>query len=268
MVITSGFFSGGATWLVAGGITLSGAAIPVGNKASKIEVEAKEIAIGALSMIGALVSSKRVGGPRDFIGSFLDAYTYLKGTISYVKVISYKAPKSQPYVLLKYYPSALNEKTQTLSENSILKIEENGVSAEILDFSTPDIIISEEGVIGSRTGSITIKNTGVTEFNATGFITSYISASTRNNMSILYTVPLPSTPLPPKETRKLEFEYYGPSSTWFGTSYLMKASITLVTQSGEVSISSVISTYYIGTSDDITNLRQQSKVLLDGNYGF
>lgn len=260
MLTLTGFITGGSTWVI-GGVLMSGASYLGSRQAKKYQVEASEVAIGANT--ATAMRLMQYNGPNNIAGAFADAFTRVSDAIGRVEI------GLPPLLNIDNNPT-LGGSLQLASAPTINPVSspETGVSGEILTLSTPDIAIPEGDTMGSGTGSITIKNTGAIEVNATGLITAYIPISNPSEMPDLFTVSLPRVPLASGEVKTLEFEYFGPPSTWWGTNYLLEASVTLTTQTEQVAIGPATSLYYVGTQHEILSLQQQSEVLLEGVMDF
>ncbi len=250
--LISGLSTGGVTWMIGGSIVLGGLSGYAAHKATRYQVRADEAAIGLNTLVGLTLMTGE-GGARDITGCLFDLLGFMEGVLTEVELRAQGSTETT--ALYDYAPFSI-------------AVESPKPVGEVISLSTPDVIIPEGEEMGSGTGSITIRNNGALEARVTGLVTVYAPIRDQDRVLALSSFSLPSVKLAPGETRTLKFSYYGPASSWWGASYLVEALVTLITKDDCFSLAPAISSFYVGTQEEISSLRQKENVILEGIMDF
>ncbi|RLI40212.1 hypothetical protein DRO69_13215 [Candidatus Bathyarchaeota archaeon] len=244
LCIVGGFFTGGTTWWISGAIALGGISALTGFYGAKHEVTAEEIAVSVTTRMGVTLKNGK-NGPKDLMGCFFDCVGLIDNLLTGTSVQT--CNEAEAYNLYSYMFTPF--------------VAETSVSGSI-SLSTPNIIISQGEEKGTATGQIMIENTGSKEAQATGQITVYIPAGMQGRVLKIFNCFIPSTKIKPGETRIFQFPYFGVSSSWWGSSYLVEAIVTLTTEDGQAKIGPVTSRFYVGTREEISSLKQNEENIM------
>ena len=243
LCIVGGFFTGGTTWYISGAIALSGISALTGFSGARHEVTAKEIAVSVTTQMAITLKNGK-NGPKDLMGCFFDCVGLINDLITGTSVQAYNEAETSNLETSNLYSYTFNP-----------FVAETSVSGSI-SLSTPNIIISEGEEKGAATGQIMIENTGSKKAQVTGQITVYIPAGMQGRLLTIFNYFIPSIHIKPGKTVTLQFPYFGVSSSWWGSSYLVEAIVTLTTEDGQTKIGPVTSSFYVGTREEISSLMQ------------
>ena len=244
LCIVGGFFTGGTTWYISGAIALSGISALTGFSGAKHEVTAKEIAVSVTTQMAITLKNGK-NGPKDLMGCFFDCVGLINDLITGTSVQAYNEAETSNLYSYTFNPF----------------VAETSVSGSI-SLSTPNIIISEGEEKGAATGQIMIENTGSKKAQVTGQITVYIPAGMQGRLLTIFNYFIPSIHIKPGKTVTLQFPYFGVSSSWWGSSYLVEAIVTLTTEDGQTKIGPVTSRFYVGTREEISSLMQNEGTVI------
>ena len=253
LCVAGGFVTGGLTWWVGGAIALGGISTLTNFKGTMHEATAEEIAISTITQIGVMLKDGK-NGPGDLTGSFLDCIGIIGNLIS---------GKTHLGSGVHEHPCVYSIAPLLKSRHDYSSASEEPISAS-LRLSTPDIILSEGDDSGTATGSLIIRYTGSVEAKASGRISVYIPAGAQGKVIRFFSYVTPSVRIKPGASVKLRFPYFGVSSSWWGSCYLVEAVVTFTSRNGETRrIGPVTSKFYVGSPREISSIAQREERLME-----
>jgi len=258
LCVAGGFVTGGLTWWVGGAIALGGISTLTNFKGTMHEATAEEIAISTITQIGVMLKDGK-NGPGDLTGSFLDCIGIIGNLIS---------GKTHLGSGVHEHPCVYSIAPLLKSRHDYSSASEEPISAS-LRLSTPDIILSECGDSGSATGNLIIRYAGSVEAEASGRISVYIPAGAQGKVIRFFSYVTPLVRIKPGASVKLRFPYFGVSSSWWGSCYLVEAVVTFTGRNGETRrIGPVTSKFYVGSPREISSIAQGEEHLMEGRASY